>query len=335
MPKLSRSELANLAIGLPIVTSIIGLLVGVGVGFGVGWAVKPKTVAPTDEQVARLQLDAFSADQIEFKCGQIRGEELKTANERISALERERDEYEQKVLALEAKLDTRRTKASSLAADTEGKRPAGITQQRATELEAEIYDLQRQLNGARDQLASVTRQLFQAEEEKRQLTEALVATSTRLRETETQLAVQVGKTEEAKEDAMSQKWWRFLADSQLEICEKGNRKKMGRCREEVQSYLKTTQIRNKFVHCVRSEQATPAVAYLDAEDTMPRFAQFMDQENKVVRDWYVQLCDPTLPEATGFAPGSDVGFGVGTTTSSLTERSALDVDLDQLEDLDD
>ncbi|MEZ4318276.1 MAG: hypothetical protein R3F61_12270 [Myxococcota bacterium] len=332
MPKLSRSELANLAIGLPIVTSIIGLLVGVGVGFGLGWGVKPRTVAASDAQVAELGIDAFSADQIQFKCGQIRGEELKNANERISALEKERDEYEQKVLALESKLEETSAKRSSLASSSEAKRPAGITAARADELESQIFDLKAQLNGARDQLASVTRQLSQAEDDKRQLQEALVVTSTRLRETESKLAYQAGKTEEAKQDAMSQKWWRFIADSQLEICEKGSRNKMGRCREAVQSYLKTTPIRNKFVHCVRSEQATPAVAYLDNEDTMPRFAQFIDQDNKIVRDWYVQLCDPTLPEAAGIAPSTS-DFGMGTTTS-LSGRTDVELDLNGLEDLD-
>lgn len=301
MPKLSRSELANLAIGLPIVTSIIGLLVGVGLGFGAGWAAKPTPAGnPTDEQVAKLTLDAFSAEQIEFKCGQIKGEELATANERIAALERERDEYEKMVLDLESKLDSRAAQQSRLAEATEGtKRPPKLTQQRADELESQIAQLSTELDQARNQLASVTRQLSVAEDEKRQLQEALVATSSRLRETEEQLEVKIGEAEEAKIDATEQKWWRFLADSQLEICEKGSRKKMGRCREAVQSYLKTNVVRNKFVHCVRSNQAVPAVDFLDRDETMPRFAEFMNQDDRIVRDWYVQLCDPTLPEAVG------------------------------------
>lgn len=326
MPKLSRSELANLAIGLPIMTAIIGLLTGLGAGFGLGWAVKPRG-GPTNDQVAKLTLDAFSADQIEFKCGQIKGVELANANERISALEKERDEYEQKVLALEEKLGTTRSKSASLSQGGTSKRPAGITAARARELESQVFDLQAQLNGARNQLASVTRQLSQAEQEKRQLQDALVATSARLVQTEGQLAVQVGKTEEAKLDAMSQKWWRFMSDSQLEICEKGNRKKMGRCREAVQSYLKTTQMRNKFRHCVRSEQATPSVQYLGRDETLPRFALFLDQDSKISRDWYVQLCDPTLPEAEGVAPiGEYSGPSVG--------GRSVDLDLDELEDLD-
>ncbi len=315
MPKLSRSELANLVVGLPIVTSIIGVLVGAGLGFGAGWAVKPTPApeGPTDEQVAKLTLDAFSAEQIEFKCGQIKGEELESANERIAALERERDDYERKVLELESKLDQRSVKQARLAEATEGsERPPKLSQQKADELEGEIARLTSQLDQARNQLASVTRQLDHAEEEKRQLQEALVATSTRLRETEEQLEVQIGEAEEAKIDATEQKWWRFLSDSQLEICEKGSRKKMGRCREAVQSYLKTNQVRNKFVHCVRSKQAVPAVDYLDRDETMPRFAEFMNQDDRIVRDWYVQLCDPTLPEA--------IGMGEGVTPAALSER---------------
>lgn len=293
MPKLSRSELANLAVGLPIVTAIIGLLVGVGGGFAVGWGLKPNA-GPTDEQIARLTLDAFSPDQIEFKCGQVRGEELKSANERIAALETERNDYERKVMELEAQLDTQRPKTPS----SKGGSGAKASSKRAAELEGAVLSLQRELNAARNQLATVSRQLFEAEEQKRQLQDALVATSTQLRNTQTQLAVQVSETEVAKKDALSQKWWRFLADSQLEICEKGNRKKLGHCRETVQLELKTNAVRNKFMHCVRSGAAVPAVGYLGKADSMPRFADFIDQDERIVRDWYVQLCDPTLPEAT-------------------------------------
>lgn len=295
MPKLSRYELANLAVGLPIMSAIIGLMVGVGMGFGVGWAMKP-TPELTDVQVAEMSLDAFSAGQIEFKCGQIRGEELKTANERISALEKERDVYEQKVLTLQAELDEKKVKAAKVTSSSQGTRPAAMTTKRAKELESQVFGLQEQLNAARNQLGRVTRQLSQAEEEKKQLQEALIATSTKLRETEVELATQTAKTEEAVQDALSNKWWRFISDSQLEICEKGNRKKMGRCRATVQEYLKTNRVRNRFIHCVRSEQAIPAVGFLE-DGKLPRFAVFLDQDSKVTRDWFVQLCDPTLPEA--------------------------------------
>ena len=47
------------------------------------------------------------------------------------------------------------------------------------------------------------------------------------------LEVQVQRTERAKEDALVNKWYRFLNDAQLSICERGNRKKLGQCRETV------------------------------------------------------------------------------------------------------
>lgn len=306
MSKLSRSELANLAVGLPIVTAIVGVLVGLGLGIGIGWVVKPSAAAV--QPGANVAVDAFSADQIQFKCGQIRGEELKSANERISALERERDEYEQKVLALERQVEQQRGSSGGPG----GGSGSGGGQIKAAELEGKLLDLQRELNSARDQLGEVTRQLYQAEEDKRQLQDALVATSNKLRATESALAFQTSKTDAAKEDALGQRWWRFIADSQLEICEKGNRKKLGACREVVQAHLKSNAVRDKFVHCVRSEQAVPSVGFLEKEASMPRFAQFIDQDDRIVRDWYIQMCDPTLPEAVGLqgdAPAPSLGPG--------------------------
>ena len=55
--------------------------------------------------------------------------------------------------------------------------------------------------------------------------------------------------------------------------------------------------RDKFAHCVRSAQATPTVLVMEKGDVMPQFAAYIDQENKISKDWYILLCDPTLPEA--------------------------------------
>ncbi|MCA9494673.1 MAG: hypothetical protein KC621_32315, partial [Myxococcales bacterium] len=77
---------------------------------------------------------------------------------------------------------------------------------------------------------------------------------------------------------------------------KGNRKKLGNCREAVQASLMTNTRRDKFSHCVRSAQATPTVKELEKGQSMPDFSEYIDQEQKQTKDWYVLFCDPTLPE---------------------------------------
>lgn len=331
MPKLSRGELTNLAIGLPIATAIIGALAGIGLGFAIGWILKPGG-GPSDEQVERLTLEAFSAAQIDFKCGQIKGEELKNANERIAALEQERTLYEQKVIELEQQLETKKV-AKSTGGGTQG--GGSVSRQREAELNARAEELERQaaslrneLEMARNQLATVTRQLSEAQEEKRVLQEALVKTSTELAVTKQELVVQVDKTKAAESDAMQQKWWRFLGEAQLSVCEKGNRKKLGRCREKVQELLNDRQTRGKVLHCIRSKQATPTVRELAKNTNLPRYAMFLDEDDKITRDWYIQLCDPTLPEASGF------GAAPPMTPATTTSGRDLDLDLQGLEDLD-
>lgn len=329
MAKLSRDELANLAIGLPIATAIIGGLAGIGLGFAFGWVVKPNA-GPSDEQVARMTLNAFSPDQIDFKCGQIKGEELANANERIAALVQERELYEKKVLELEATLATKTEAApkggGSGSVPGMSRDQAAELNARAAEFEARARVLADELEMARNQLATVTRQLTEARDEKRIIEEALVRTATMLADTEQKLEVQVTKTQFAENDAMQQKWWRFLADAQLSVCEKGNRKKLGACRETVQARLSERTTQQRVIHCVRSKQATPTVNELEKDAKLPRYAVYIDQENKVTKDWYIQLCDPTLPEASGLDSPMP--------TSTRAGGRDLELDLNGIEDLD-
>lgn len=283
MSGLTRDELKNLAVGLPIVTAIVGALAGLGMGFALGWGLKPALVS--DAQVAQMPLEAFTPDQIQFKCGQIKGEELENANARIRLLEDEKKTFERRVKALQAELED----VASKPAPVEGSRSGAVA--------ARALQVQKELEEARRQLADVRTQLDAAQEEKRQLQAALATTTRQLQQTEVALEQQVGMTEEARENALGQAWWRFLGEAQLEICERGNRKKLGRCREEVEAHLQTGSLRRAFAHCVRSRQATPNVAKIERGASLPMFAQFLGEDSRVTKDWYVQLCDPTLPEA--------------------------------------
>ena len=94
----------------------------------------------------------------------------------------------------------------------------------------------------------------------------------------------------------------FAKDAQIAICEKGNRKALGKCRETVQE--KVRKYRVEFETCVRSGQAEPSLREADKGDELPEFAQWLDQDDKVTKGWYILLCDPSLPEAGGNAEGN-------------------------------
>ncbi|MCA9494339.1 MAG: hypothetical protein KC621_30645, partial [Myxococcales bacterium] len=79
-------------------------------------------------------------------------------------------------------------------------------------------------------------------------------------------------------------------------CEKGNRKKMGNCREAVLASLSTDTRQSKFAHCIRSGQAQPVVHERQGNGDLPDFSEMLNEEEKLVKGWYVEFCDPTLPE---------------------------------------
>ena len=89
-----------------------------------------------------------------------------------------------------------------------------------------------------------------------------------------------------------------MHESQLAICERGNRKKLSNCREAVSELLVAANVQDSFRHCIRSGQETPLVRELGKDEAgLPQFSQWMNQKDRIVKGWYVHLCDPTLPEA--------------------------------------
>ena len=138
--------------------------------------------------------------------------------------------------------------------------------------------------------------LAQAEEEKEELLVALTETTELLEKTEEALAVTKVQRDDAREDALYNLWNDFLGSAQLDICDKGNRKRLGNCRETVLAALQTPERRDKFAHCVRSGQAQPAVSEQVKGEDLPEYAEMMNEDAKQVKGWFVDFCDPTLPE---------------------------------------
>lgn len=261
------------AMVLPFATAVAALVLGAILGGFIAWFAKPgeQVEVKVPRDLTAAELAEACAPALETKVT-----ELETAQNKVAFLEKEVSDREARVKELEEELK-RRPEAARAAPGSGG----GVS---------------RELAQARKDLEEARAQLEIAQQEKQQLMVELTATKDQLAKTEKALVEQVEKTEVAKEDALVNKWYRFVSESQLALCEKGNRKKLGSCREVLQSSLMTNQRRDRFAHCVRSGQATPQVRELQKEETLPDFAEMINEDAKQTRGWYVMFCDPTLPE---------------------------------------
>ncbi len=255
---------------VPIVA--VGTALGVGLLAGgiIGWLLFDEEPAAievardlTNEELEEL-CEVF-VDEAVGEAVEEAADELSVAQERVATLQDDVFSKERIVAEMEAEMERRSVRGRALVAE---------------------------LAAARAELTELKSQLAQAVEEKEQLFREL-------RHTEHQLAEQKVETFVAREDALAFKWTTFLGASQLEICEKGGRRRMGRCREKIAETL--PRFRDRFEHCIRSGQEMPGLAEIPrGHDILPVFSEWMDQEDRITRDWYVMLCDPTLPEAEGW-----------------------------------
>ncbi|MEQ1564264.1 MAG: hypothetical protein ABMA64_01410 [Myxococcota bacterium] len=189
-------------------------------------------------------------------------------------------------------LGTAQTKVATLERDVATK------ERRVKELEEEMAkrsergkEFVAELNRVKAELATAKEQLVVAEQEKAQLLETL-------RLTTEELTVTKNQRDTAREEALFNRWNDFVANAQLEICDKGNRKKLGNCREVVQATVGSEKRQGQFSHCIRSGQAAPVVQErVDDKASLPAFAEMIDEEQKQTKGWMVIFCDPTLPEA--------------------------------------
>jgi hypothetical protein len=249
---------------LPFATAIAALVVGAVLGFAIGLVVKPAEVV---EKVVPREL---TAAELASACAP-------TLEQTVDKLEK----AETKVSILQREVDDRNARVAEL--ETAQKRSGGPS---------------RELQQAKKDLEEARAQLVIAQQEKEALVVELTQTKQQLAKTEEALVEQKELTTDAREDALVNKFYRFVNDSQLEICEKGSRKKMGNCRTDVQSALQSNVRRDKFSHCVRSGQATPSVKEIEKGQSLPDFSEWINEEEKTTKGYYILFCDPTLPEKT-------------------------------------
>lgn len=237
------------------------LVLGIGIGSVGTWALQ--SPAPAVEREVTRELTDAEMEAI--------------WQPRVAEAAKSIEEAHTRISTLEADVASRETKIQELEAEMARRKEGGVA-------------LKKQLDTARAELATVKEQLAQALADKERLT-------AELQQSRVELADQKARAEKAETNEMEQKWTTFLAQARLEICEKGGRNKMENCRESVLAAL-DSKVHDQFLHCLRAGQEAPSVheASKDLKD-LPRFAAWLNQDEKATRDWYLQACDPTLPEA--------------------------------------
>lgn len=256
---------------LPVTTAVVALLVGLALGalavFGV-W--KPPT--PEPEVVTRDLTEA----EMEAACTPF-------ITDTLSVL----TEAQAKVVELEDRVTSQEAEVVRLE-ETMAKRA-----QAGKRMYAE-------LQAAKAELETLRAQLSQAVEEKEAALAALEETVEQLRATEDELEVTTEKLVLAEADVLDNRWKGFLQNGQLTVCEKGGRKKMGKCREAVLASLGSME--DKYRHCVKSGQAVPGLVEAEKDmEGLPDYSFWLGEDSRITKGWFVTLCDPTLPEADDFA----------------------------------
>lgn len=187
---------------------------------------------------------------------------------------------------LETQLGSRKTEIAKLKAQAK-KSDAGaaVAQNKWKAMEAEIVVLKTRL--------------AQAEEERDEALEEL-------QETVVALNQQIKETRKAKNEARRYKdlntkhsWESFVANSKIAICGElwvSGRGRQRRCNEAVQKAM-SPEIKSRFGTCVDSYQSTPLFLRVTG-DELPAFAERLPKNRFTKNKWYIQFCDPTLPEGT-------------------------------------
>jgi len=252
---------------LPFGTSFVALAVVALVGGGiVAMFPRKPTLVEVSKDLTNEEIEALCEPKVDEAVASATTD-METAEAKVRTLEAQISAKEEEVATLEGKIKKSGEKGAALA---------------------------QQLRKAKESLSHLESKLETALQEKEQLV-------IDLRKTEVALTDQVHKTVTAREEGLVYKWRSFVGLAQLQICDKGMRRKLGRCRETVAASL-NEDIRHQFEHCIRSGQETPSVVEADRGDTLAPYAVWLNQDERVTRGWYIRLCDPSLPEATEFAP---------------------------------
>ncbi len=277
---------------IQLVTHAVALALGAVVGI-VGMNVldyyqnpelanRPEGSMSRSELVARL--DASEKAYADLLAEKAKREEaakteVQAANDKVTDLQGQVDKKSDDITVLQAKVKKANGKSAAL-----NKELADKT--------AELAALQTQLDTALEEKAKLQADLDVSRQE----------TSTAR-----------GETTVAKGQTIDAKWEGFKSDAMVQICEKGNRNKLAKCRDEVTTAMSSDR-GTKFKRCLSSGQATPRLKPFDKKtdsSDLPKWAEWVNQDSKFTQDaWYIVFCDPTLPESNaGDGSGSIEDLG--------------------------
>lgn len=258
------------------VALVLGAVVGVVGANLVEYFENPDVMARPEGELSRAELIA-KLDEAEKKYSELLAEsqkkdaasktEFETAQLKVTDLEAQVKKKEEEVKVLELKVKKGAKKSASL-------------EKQLAERQAELESLKVELDTAKADVVRLQADLDYSREE------------TRVARSETQMA---------RTETNDAKWEGFKSDAIVTICEKGNRNRLSKCKEDVLASLGADRGR-RFKHCIASGQATPRLVKVDKKEkdlSLPRWSEWMNQDSKFTGDsFYIVFCDPSLPEAT-------------------------------------
>ncbi len=254
-----------------IVVQVVVAFLAVAIGAATGWYLGRH--AYETELYARL---GMSPDDLLARLRQSEGE-YQALYEHCEPLEgSERDmliEAQDRVTSLREEITSKEDEI----ADLEGQAVQNVALRKEVERrKAELLELQSALTAAEQQREELVDKLKLAVQE---------------------VSVARAEARQAKAETLVVKWEEFKANAMLEICEKGTRSKIEKCRGLVEAAFSYERER-RYRECVRLGNAVPQLRQLTKDEKeIPAFAEMVDSSSRLTDDWYILYCDPTLPEA--------------------------------------
>lgn len=244
---------------------------GVVGAFAVGRLSAPTAVPPAPPTASEPADCSYTEEELRIAC-------LPVMRRAANTLE----EVQVEVEALAVRIRAKESEVAALEARQRVRAPTTDTDSSALAL-------------ARAELAELQARLDAAMVEKVELELTLATTQRTLEATRLALTAETRRSQQAEQEAVEQRWQRFLQEGQLLVCTDGTPATLDRCRQAVASALRPHE--RRFKGCVASGQAVPEVRRLSAGEAMPSFAVALPAADRALRDTYIAFCDPSLPEA--------------------------------------
>lgn len=252
-----------------------GLLLGGGLGYGLAVLLTdPVEKIVTEPQIIKQELT--EEEMLAFCDDQIQPERKKV------------EDAHAKVLELQAELDAREAELTQMKAqDEKDDARRAVAAKKWKEMEAEIETLKADLETAE----------IERDEAMSALKTTVIALEKQIKETEKQKQ----RAEHFREESQVNLWSSFVAESKVSICGWGTPGRLDKCQSAVDEAL-AGEFKDRFMECVDSYQSTPILHQQeDRKAPLPLYAEPLNEDSRFTkRGWYIQFCDPTLPEADGF-----------------------------------